>query len=131
MTDNVFRLAEAQHAEPEWWRKLSKSATGKPIPNLANALVVLRSDPAFSGIFAHDLMRCGPLLLRALGDEGAFRPRLVTDVDVGLLQELLQGVAVQLSRDTVHQAVDIVAHQNRFHPVRHRRRQSSGRVGRA
>jgi predicted P-loop ATPase len=39
--------------------------------------------------------------------------------DVGRVQEQLQAMAlVRLPKDIIHQAVDIVAHQQRFHPVR-------------
>jgi predicted P-loop ATPase len=120
MTDNIIKLTEIERAKPEWLRECLLSETGKPIPNLANAALALRSDPAFAGLFAHDEMACGAVLLRPI-DEVAdhFKPRALTDVDVGLLQEKIQKIAlVRLSKDIVHQAVDIVAHQRRFHPVR-------------
>ena len=64
-------------------------------------------------------MLCGELLLRSLDNESDFSPRPLTDVDVGRLQEQLQAMAlVRLPKDTIHQAVDIVAHQRRFHPIR-------------
>jgi predicted P-loop ATPase len=118
--DNIVRLAEAQRATPEWLDEALCTATGKPIPNLANAALALRRDPAFQDLFAHDEMQCAAVLLRPI-DEPAdrFKPRAVTDVDVGLLQEKIQKIAlVRLAKDVIHQAVDIVAHQRRFHPVR-------------
>jgi predicted P-loop ATPase len=43
----------------------------------------------------------------------------VCDVDVGLVQEKLQLLGLRhISKDTVHQAVDILADERRFHPVR-------------
>jgi predicted P-loop ATPase len=101
-------------------RECLRSETGKPIPNLANAALALRSDPAFKNMFAYDEMLCAAVLMRPL-DEPAdrFKPRAVTDVDVGKLQELLQKIAlVRLPKEATHQALDIVAHQRRFHPVR-------------
>jgi predicted P-loop ATPase len=116
---NIIKLAELNRAQPEWDRDLLKTETGKPIPNLHNALIVLRADPAFQQLFARDEMLCDVLLLRTLDDEAEFTARPLTDVDVGRVQEQLQAMAlVRLPKDIIHQAVDIVAHQRRFHPVR-------------
>jgi predicted P-loop ATPase len=117
--DNIFRLSEAERNEPEWQHELIRGDGGKPIPNLANALLALRNDEALADMFALDEMLHAPVLLRPLSDETGFSPRAMTDVDVGLLQEKLQQIALlRLSKDTTHQAVEIVAYQLRFHPVR-------------
>jgi predicted P-loop ATPase len=48
-----------------------------------------------------------------------FTPRPVTDVDVGVVQERLQHRGMpRISKDTMHQAIDILAYECRFHPVR-------------
>ncbi len=120
MTDNIVRLMEVECAEPEWLRDCQRGATGKPVANLANAALALRSDPTFKGMFAYDEMLCAAVLMRPI-DEPAetFKPRSLTDVDVGKLQERIQKIAlVRLPKDIAHQAVDIVAHERRFHPVR-------------
>jgi hypothetical protein len=67
--DSIFRLAEAERDKPEWIDDLIRSETGKPVPNLANALLVLRNDETFAGMFALNEMLCAPVLLRPLGDE--------------------------------------------------------------
>jgi predicted P-loop ATPase len=70
-------------------------------------------------MFAYDEMLAAPLLLEPLEPSAAFRPRPLTDVDAGLVQERLQKLAlVRLNKDTIHQAIDIVAHENALHPVR-------------
>lgn len=118
--DNIIKLAEIERRKPDWVSGCILSETGKPIPNLANAALALRSDPAFNGLFAFDEMLCAPVLMRPLDDAIAgFKPRAVTDVDVGKVQEAMQKIAlVRLPKDIMHQAVDVVAHQQRFHPVR-------------
>jgi predicted P-loop ATPase len=119
-TDNIIKLSEIERAKPEWLRECLRSETGKPVPNLANAALALRNDPAFKGMFAFDEMLCAAVLRRPL-DEAAdgFRPRAVTDADISRLQEMIQKIAlVRLPKDTTHQAVDLVADQQRFHPVR-------------
>ena len=78
--DNIFRLSEAERDEPEWQLDLVRDGSGKVIPNLANALTVLRGDAAFIGMFATDEMLAAPVLLRPLdGDETDFKSRALTD----------------------------------------------------
>jgi predicted P-loop ATPase len=125
MTDNIIKLAEIERAQPDWARDCHRGAgvpgkPGKPLANLANGLLALRSDPAFKGMFVYDEMLRAPMLVRAI-DEPAetFKPRPLTDVDVGKIQEILQKLGlVRLPKDIAHQAVDVVAHERRFHPVR-------------
>jgi predicted P-loop ATPase len=69
--------------------------------------------------FAHDEMMRATMLMTPLKLEADFLPRTVRDVDVGLVQEKLQHFGLtRISKDTVHQAVDMRAHERRFHPVR-------------
>jgi predicted P-loop ATPase len=91
-----------------------KDSKGRPLSNLANALLALRSDPDLGGALAYNEMLCAPLIRRPGQPE-----RLVTDVDVGHLQERLQLAGLlHLGKDTTHQAVDVRAHECAFHPVR-------------
>ena len=90
--------------------------TGKPLAVLANALIVLRA--VMPDTLAFDEMLRAPLLMRALEDVPDFMPRAVTDVDVGIVQDRLQHLGLEgLSKDVAHQAVDVCAHEHRFHPV--------------
>src|SRR6516164_3236293 len=107
-----------RQTQPRWMDGWQIDSNGKPLANLFNALVALR-DPAASEMLAYDEMLCAPMLMRPLGEEVSFTPRPVMDVDVGLLQERLQDNGLRrLSKDTTHQAVDICAHERRFHPIR-------------
>ena len=65
-------------------------------------------------------MLCVTMLMRSLDRRRTgFSPRPCTDVDVGVVQERLQHLGLtRLSRDVIHQAVDIRAAECRFHPVR-------------
>ena len=99
-----------------WLDQCILSDTGKPLPVLANALVGLRAE--YPDTFADDQMLCAPALIQPLETEPGFRPRAVTDVDVGIVQEQLQYLGLhRLSRDVTHQAIDMHAHARRFHPV--------------
>ena len=116
MHDNIVKLAEAQDRAP-WLAECVLGETGKPLAVLANALIVLRA--VMPDTFAFDEMLRAPLLMRALEDVPDFMPRAVTDVDVGIVQDRLQHLGLKrLSKDVAHQAVDVCAHEHRFHPVR-------------
>ena len=100
-----------------------KNKAGNPLANLANVMLALREDPAYREMVARDEMLSVPMLLHpvptgALSNEH-FSERPVTDVDVGLVQELLQHAGLRnLGKDTTHQALDMRAHERAFHPVR-------------
>lgn len=101
---------------PAWWTRCVLGDTGKPLPVLANALAALRAELPDS--FAYDEMLCAPLLMRPLESKPRFAPRPLADVDVGILQERLQHLGLKrLGKDVAHQAVDVRAHERRFHPV--------------
>jgi predicted P-loop ATPase len=115
--DNIVRLAELQQNRAPWLADCVLGETGKPLAVLANALIVLRA--VMPDAFAFDEMLRAPLLMRALEDVPDFMPRAVTDVDVGMVQDRLQHLGLKrLSKDVAHQAVDVCAHEHRFHPVK-------------
>ena len=108
------------NTQPEWFSDLLKTDTGKPIPNLYNAIAVLRSVQEFQDLFAWDEMLCSAILLREIEDgPGGFNPHELTDADVSRIQARIQELAlVRLSKDVIHQAVDVIAEDRRFHPLR-------------
>jgi len=60
-----------------------------------------------------------PMLMQPLQGENDFTPRPLTDVDIGIMQEQIQHLGLKrISKDVMHQAVDVRAHERRFHPVR-------------
>jgi predicted P-loop ATPase len=91
--------------------------SGKPLPILANVMIGLRAN--WPDHHQLDEMLCAPVLMKSLDREPSFTPRPVTDVDVGFLQEQLQQAGLKsIPKDTVHQAVDMIASERSFHPVR-------------
>ena len=110
---------------PEWMKQAQRDDKGRPLGNLANAMLALRSAPEMRGALAYDEMLCAPVLKRALpavqpDEDSAFAEvRSVRDTDVSQLQEWLQREGLsRLSKDTVHQAVDLRAQECAFHPVK-------------
>src|SRR5262245_36514246 len=114
----VIDLDRAREQSTAWLAHCICSETGKPIPNLANALTGLRA--VMPDTFGYDEMLCMPMLMRPLVKTGTyFVPRPCADVDVSVVQERLQHLGLKrISKDVVHQAVDQRAHECRFHPVR-------------
>jgi hypothetical protein len=88
--------------------------------NAGNVLLALQTEPELKGAFAYDEMLRTELLMRPLfGDEPNFKPRPLTDADVTAVQAYLQWFGFRkLGKDTTHQAIDKVARENSFHPVR-------------
>ncbi|MET4242719.1 virulence-associated E family protein [Bradyrhizobium sp. RT10b] len=123
MTDNnvlvefVSTARKKKQSRAKWLDLCIKSETGKPIPNLANALIGLRAEMPDS--FAYDDMASVSMLMRPIEpDKPGFPPRPCNDVDVGVVQERLQHLGLtRLSKDVIHQAVDIRAAECHFHPV--------------
>jgi predicted P-loop ATPase len=118
LVDFVSNARKKKQSRGKWLEQCIKSETGKPLPILANALIGLRAE--MPETFAYDEMLSVTMLMRPLdGTADGFEPRPCTDIDVGKVQERLQhqGLA-RLSKDTMHQAVDIRAAECGFHPVR-------------
>ena len=100
------------NARPNWLSKTQRNDRGDPHGNLFNVMLALRSEPGLQDVFAFDEMLRAPLLMKPV-----CRP--ITDVDVGVLQEWLQKSGLErVSKDVVHQAVDLRANELAFHPVR-------------
>jgi hypothetical protein len=117
LDQQTIRLDEARERSTKWLADCICGKTGEPLPILANALTAMRA--VVPGTSALDEMMQVPMLMKSLSLVPDFRPRPLTDVDVGLLQDRLQHLGLKrLSKDTAHQAVDVRAHECRFHPVR-------------
>ena len=115
--DNVVQLARQQDRQPEWVADCIKGETGVLLPVLANALVVLRTE--MREAFAYDQMLGAPLLMRPFVEELGFSPRPLSDVDVGMVQERLQHLGLKrVTKEVVHQAIDMIADEQKFHPIR-------------
>lgn len=118
-------LKRARHVD--WRKEWQRDDKGQPIANLANVLHALRCDPALADLFAFDEMQgvvviSKPVPLpadpQALPDDD-FQPRPACDNDLNRLQEFIQVLGLpRLGRDTTHQAVDVRAREEAFHPIR-------------
>ena len=112
----------APGAAAGWNSPLLRSKQGAVLPILANATTALREAPELTGAFVYDDMARLALVVRTLPDSRTppvTRPRPLQDSDVTAVQEWLQRNGLQrLGKDVTHQAIDLVARERAFHPVR-------------
>jgi hypothetical protein len=92
--EELDRRAAAQPPRFEvhegWLAHCLTHKDGSPIANLANVMTALREDPEIRDAFAYDQLQCLSILRHPLpGGEAPddFKPRAVTDTDVGKLLE--------------------------------------------
>lgn len=103
-----------------WHDTAQRDYGGNVMSNLENALQALRHE--FDGGVAFDMLTQSPILCRPVPQVphiGDPTPRPLTDTDVTGIQEFLQRRGLKrLGKDATHQAVDYIAHESEFHPVR-------------
>ena len=115
LDDKIVELDRAREQSTAWLAKCIME-NGRALPVLANALIAIEA--VMPQAFAFDEMLRAPILMMPFKPESNFKPRPVRDVDVGIVQEKLQHLGLKrISKDTVHQAVDMRAHARPFHPV--------------
>lgn len=131
-TGNIPISPRAVVDDVTWMEECQFSKGGEPIPNLFNAAVALRNAPELRDILAYDEMTREAVLLKDPPKKGVeqepedpnappdpFYVRAVTDEDITYFQEFMQFCGVRrVGRDTVQQAVEMRASENKRHPVR-------------
>lgn len=103
---------------PSWVGKLILSEFGEPRPNLANAITALRHAPEWLGVIGFDEFRGGSCLVGVPPWGGFASIREWTETDDRLATEWLQRAGVDVRPDTVSQAVETIAREHPFHPIR-------------
>ena len=106
-----------------WKQKLRHSTTGTPKPNLFNAAITVREAPQFRGRIAYDEFAMRTVVLAKLpwsedDERGADNPRFWDESDDLNLTQWIQGEDIAIKLSVAQQAVEAVARENRFHPVR-------------
>src|SRR5262249_20259255 len=115
-----------QHTRTQcWYAQCQRSDRGKILNNLANTALGLRLAPEWEGVVSRNEMARSAVLLKPCPTKGTAPPdpnfvsRPLLDEDVTAATEWfhLAGLAA-LSRDTTYAALELVARENVFHPVR-------------
>lgn len=111
MSDNVVAF------RGNWQDSLQISQNGTRRPNLFNACIAFRNAPEFKNRLRYDEFKMQTVVLKGLpwSDE---IDRPWTNHDDNYATEWLQGEDINCGRETVQMAIETVAHERRFHPVR-------------
>lgn len=113
----AFSDADRRDLPPE----MIFSETGKILPVLANAIIVLRDDTKWHKLlgfneFSLHIVTRREMTKKELWDKADNESW--TDVDDIRTSDWLQHRGVIIPPQTANSAIQVVAHQNRFHPVR-------------
>jgi predicted P-loop ATPase len=105
-----------------WIAQCIKDGNGKPIPNVANAIIALECDADIRDALAYDEMLRAPILVHQpgipIGGE-TVEPRPLTDEDVTDIQKWMQHAGLErIPRGTVRDAVELCGRRQSFHPLR-------------
>ena len=107
-----------------WSENALIGSRGQVLNNLANAALAFRGEPELQGLVAYNEMLSTAMLLKPVPRHGrpplgGTFPRPVRDDDALLIQEYMQIAGMQtISKDTTHDAIDMISRDNAFHPVR-------------
>jgi len=114
------QIDSARFAASNWKSDAQRNSNGALRSNLANTLLALRRTPELFDIFRLDEMLRAPMLTGLIpGADPTELPRPLRDSDITAVQEHLQLAGlVTVTKDTVFQAVDLIAAERGFHPVR-------------
>ncbi len=107
--------------DKDWLGRALCIEDGKPFGNLANAALALREALSLRDLIRYDEMLREPVLMRAAPGRpsGGRFPRPIGDEDVAAIQEWIQNAGLPtLTKDVTHQAIDLVARERSFHPVK-------------
>ena len=105
-----------------WVSACIKDHKGKPIANVANAILALEGAADIRDALAYDEMLRAPVLIHQPGipiGGDVLEPRPLTDEDVTDIQKWMQHAGLErIPRNTVRDAVDLCARHQSFHPLR-------------
>lgn len=136
VSTQVLEEKETEEKSKEWRVDLEMTKDGIVKSTVHNVVVLLENDPRFKGAFALNEFKGRVCLLRPIRskayrrDSGSVRDKMngdpITDFHVALTRSIIEaphgegkfGWGLKVAETNMHQAVDIVAQRNRFHPVR-------------
>lgn len=105
--------------EPDAWKeKLKITEKGTIAQTIENIVIILRNDPAIKGAVALNEMDHNIVSRRSLPWREVTATSQWTDADDASLRYYLERTYGVASKDKIFDAVNVVANENKFHPVR-------------
>ena len=119
----LFTMEEyQQNRAGDWYPRCIIGDGSKPLSNSANPLLALREDPAWRGVLGYDELAWQATVRRPIpgapSNGGGKFPRPLDDFDISYTQQWLQRAGLPLTGRDTTQALEAVAHENAYHPVR-------------
>jgi predicted P-loop ATPase len=116
------RLAAFQQQVDDWRLDLERTPTKQPRPLLRNAIIALRGAPEWQGVLAYDEFALTTMAMKpppwCKAEDNAWQPRAWTDHDDTLATDWLQAQGIGVPIAITADAVEAVAKDASFHPVR-------------
>jgi predicted P-loop ATPase len=117
------RLKALQEQMDGWRLDLELTPTKQPRPLLRNAIIALRRAPEWEGVLAYDEFALATMAMKPpqwlKAQDNAWAPRAWTDHDDVLATDWLQAQGIGVPITVTASAVEAVAKDASFHPVRH------------
>jgi predicted P-loop ATPase len=118
---NFAKSLKPKTEVPEWAADMLASSSGVPTPCVHNGLLAVRNDPKLKGVFAHDELLGGAVLMSEppWANHGYKQGRPVDDFDIVRFTAYMHEVHnLNLKTPMMHEVVDTASHERAFHPVR-------------
>lgn len=111
-------LPEVPAGESDWRSKLKITEKGGIAQTIENAVIILSNDPKLAGTLALNEMDHVIVAKRSLPWRTFKGPSQWIDADDAALRYYLERVYGMTGKDRIFDAVNVVANENKFHPVR-------------
>jgi predicted P-loop ATPase len=119
VADDFEVLPEETEVDPDAWKeKLKITDKGALAQSIENTVTILRHDPKLAGCLALNEMEHNVVAVKDLPWRKVTGPSQWVDADDAALRYYLERVYGINSKDKIFDAVNVVAGENKFHPVR-------------
>lgn len=113
-----FDTSPENGEDKDWQARLKITEKGALAQTIENTVVILKNDPRLAGCLAHNEMELAIVLRKAPPWREAQDGEQWTDADDANLRYYLERAYGLSGKDRIFDAVNVVAQEHKFHPVR-------------
>ena len=113
-----FEVLPDKESGKDWMELLKITEKGGLAQTIENAVIILRHDPRLKGCLALNEMEHDIVTLRSLPWRKVKGPSQWIDADDAALRYYMERIYGMTGKDRIFDAVNVVAQENSFHPVR-------------